>query len=80
MGYAREIKRDLNPLLKLASSYLSRNDAENSALVYETIVETILENENAALGDEEGQLLGVVYDAVKGSESAFLQSAIQNSG
>lgn len=79
-GYAREIKRDLNPLLKLASSYLSRNDAENSALVYETIVETILENENAALGDEEGQLLGVVYDAVKGSESAFLQSAIQNSG
>jgi uncharacterized Zn finger protein len=65
-GYAREIKRDLNPLLKLAAGYLSRNDAENSALVYETIIETILENENAALGDEEGELLGVLYDCCEG--------------
>jgi len=65
-GYAREIKRDLNPLLKLAAGYLSRNDAEKSALVYETIIETILENENAALGDEEGELLGVVYDCCEG--------------
>jgi uncharacterized Zn finger protein len=65
-GYAREIKRDLNPLLKLASGYLSQNEAENSALVYKTIVETILENENAALGDEEGELLGVVYECCEG--------------
>jgi uncharacterized Zn finger protein len=65
-GYAREIKRDLNPLLKLAAGYLSRNDAENSALVYETVVETILDNDNAALGDEEGELLGVVHDCCDG--------------
>jgi uncharacterized Zn finger protein len=65
-GYAREIKRDLNPLLKLAAGYLSRNDAENSSSVYEVIVETILDNENAALGDEEGQLLGVIYDCCEG--------------
>ena len=75
-GYAREIKRDLNPLLKLASGYLSRNDAENSALVYETIVETILENENAALGDEEGELLGVVYECCEGLGKCL--SAVSN--
>jgi uncharacterized Zn finger protein len=61
-GYAREIKRDLNPILKLAAGYLSQNDVENSSSVYEVIIETILDNENAALGDEEGQLLGIVYE------------------
>jgi len=64
-GYAREIKRDLNPLLKLAAGYLVRNDPENSALIYETVIETILDNENAALGDQEGELLGVVYDCAE---------------
>jgi len=64
-GYAREIKRDLNPLLKLAAGYLARNDPENSALIYETVIETILDNENAALGDEEGELLGVVYECAE---------------
>lgn len=64
-GYAREIKRDLNPLLKLAAGYLARNDAGNSALIYRTVIEAILDNENAALGDEEGQLLGVVYECAE---------------
>ena len=64
-GYAREIKQDLNPLLKLAAGYLSRDDTENSALIYMTIIETILDNENAALGDEEGELLRVVYDCAE---------------
>ncbi len=65
-GYGREIKRDLNPLLKLAAGYLSQNDPDNSALVYETVIETILDNDNATFGDEEGQLLGVVYDCCEG--------------
>lgn len=65
-GYAREIKRDLNPLLKLAASYLSRNDVENSSLVYQVIIESILDNDNTALGDEEGQLLGIVYECCEG--------------
>ena len=65
-GYAREIKRDLNPLLKLAAGYLSRNDVENSSSVYEVIIESILDNDNAALGDEEGQLLGMVYECCEG--------------
>jgi uncharacterized Zn finger protein len=65
-GYAREIKRDLNPLLKLAAGYLSRNDVENSSSVYEVIIESILDNDNAALGDEEGQLLGIVYECCEG--------------
>lgn len=64
-GYAREIKRDLNPLLKLVAGYLARNDPENSALIYETVIETILDNENAALGDQEGELLGVVYECAE---------------
>jgi uncharacterized Zn finger protein len=65
-GYARQIKKDLKPLLKLAAGYLSRNNAEASASVYEIIIETIIDNENAALGDEEGELLGVVYDCCEG--------------
>lgn len=64
-GYTEEIKRDLNPLLKLAAGYLSRGDSENSALIYMTIIEAILDNENAATGDEEGRLLGVSYDCAE---------------
>ncbi len=64
-GYTEDIKRDLNPLLKLAAGYLSREDAQNSSLIYETVIDTILDNENAALGDEEGRLLGVVYDCTE---------------
>jgi hypothetical protein len=64
-GYTEEIKRDLNPLLKLAAGYLSRGDAENSALIYMMVIEVILDNENAAMGDEEGRLLGVSYDCAE---------------
>ncbi|HSM70839.1 MAG TPA: SWIM zinc finger family protein [Anaerolineales bacterium] len=64
-GYTEEIKRDLNPLLKLAAGYLSRGDTENSALIYMTVIEAILDNENAAMGDEEGRLLGVTYDCAE---------------
>src|SRR5574341_940843 len=53
-----DIERNLNPLLKLAEGYLSRKDAENSALIYETIIETIIDNEEVAISDEEGELLG----------------------
>jgi tetratricopeptide (TPR) repeat protein len=34
--------------------------------VYEVIIETILDNENAALGDEDGELLKVIYDCCQG--------------
>ncbi len=64
-GYTEEIKRDLNPLLKLAAGYLSCGDAENSALIYMTVIEAILNNENAAMGDEEGRLLGVSFDCAE---------------
>jgi len=64
-GYTEEIKRDLNPLLKLAADYLLRGEAENSALIYMTVIEAILDNEDAAMGDEEGRLLGVSYDCAE---------------
>lgn len=64
-GYTREIERELNPLFKLAESYQARNDPQNAAIIYETIIETILENENAALGDEDGRLLGVVHECAE---------------
>ena len=64
-GYVGEIKRDLNPLLKLAAGYLSRGDAENSALIYMTVIEAVMDNEDAAMGDEEGELLGVSYDCAE---------------
>ena len=60
-----EIERNLNPLLKLAAGYLSSKDAKNSALIYETIIESIMDNEDVALGDEEGALLGVMFDCAE---------------
>ena len=61
----REIERNLDSLLKLAEDYLARNDANNAALIYETVIETIRDNEDVALGDEEGELLGVVFDCAE---------------
>jgi len=61
----REIERSLNPLLKLAEGYLARNDASNAALIYETVIETIMDNEDMALVDEEGELLGVSFDCAE---------------
>ncbi|RJP49822.1 MAG: hypothetical protein C4586_06830 [Anaerolineaceae bacterium] len=75
-GYAREIKRDLNPPLKLAAGYLARNDAGNSALIYRTVIEAILDNENATLGDEEGQLLGMVYECAVAAPFSTLKTLI----
>jgi len=64
-GYTREIAQELNPLLKLAENYQTRNDPENSAAIYRAIIETILENTDAALGDEDGRLLGVMDDCAE---------------
>ncbi len=64
-GDTDEIKHNLNPLLKLAASYLSRSDSENSALIYATVIETILDNEEVAMNDEDGELLGVVHDCAE---------------
>ncbi len=73
-GYAREIKRDLNPLLKLAAGYLFRDDAENSASIYMAIIETIMDHENEALGDEEGELLGVIHDCAEALGNCLSQT------
>lgn len=61
----REIERNLNPLFKLAAGYLARNDANNAASIYETVIETIMINEDAALADEDGDLLGIVFDSAE---------------
>ena len=61
----REIERNLNPLFKLAQDYLARHDANNAALIYETVLETIMDNEDIALTDEEGELLGVSFDCAE---------------
>ena len=61
----REIERNLHSLLKLAEGYLVRNDPANAALIYETVIETIMDHEDEALGDEEGALLEVIYDCCK---------------
>lgn len=61
----REIERNLNPLFKLAEDYFARNDANNTASIYETVIETIMVNEDVALADEDGDLLGVVFDCAE---------------
>ncbi|HJR79441.1 MAG TPA: SWIM zinc finger family protein [Anaerolineales bacterium] len=64
-GYTREIRRDLKPLLKLAANSLARGDAETSALVYMSILDVTLDNSDAAVGDEEEVLLGIIYDCAE---------------
>jgi len=61
-GYAREIKKLLNPLLNIASTYLTNGNSKNAADINMIIIETILDDENTALGDEDGALLSVLYD------------------
>jgi len=61
-GYAREIKKSLNPLLNIASTYLTCGDSKNAADINMIVIETILDNKDTALGDEDGALLGVLYD------------------
>jgi hypothetical protein len=61
-GYTRDIKKDLNPLISLASNYIAHNNPSNASIIYEVIIETILDEEHIALDDEEGALLGVIYD------------------
>ncbi len=65
-GYARDIEKALKPLLNVASIHLVRSDAKKAAVIYQTIVETILDEENAALDDEEGLLLRVIDDCCEG--------------
>jgi uncharacterized Zn finger protein len=61
----REIEKDLKPLFKLAEGYLARNDASNAASIYQTIIETIMDNEDVTMSDEEGELLGVAFDCAE---------------
>lgn len=61
-GYTRGIKKALNPLINLAANYLTYNDPSNASTVYEVIIEAILDEEHITLDDEDGALLGVIYD------------------
>ncbi len=64
-GYTGEIEHSLQPLLNLASDYLARGNAENAADIYATVIETILDNEEVAMGDEEGELLGLAHECAE---------------
>lgn len=57
----REIAQNLDALLKLAEGYLARKDPANAALIYQIVIETIIDHRAEALGDENGTLLGVIY-------------------
>lgn len=57
-----EVERNLDSLLNLAEGYLTRKDPDNAALIYQTVIETIMDHEDEAMGDEEGALLEVIYD------------------
>lgn len=64
-GYTGEIEHSLQPLLNLASDYLARGNAENSAAIYTTVIETIFDNEEVAMQDEEGELLGLAHECAE---------------
>ena len=64
-GYTGEIEHSLQPLLNLASDYLARGNAENSAAIYATVIETIFDNDDVAMQDEEGELLGLAHECAE---------------
>jgi uncharacterized Zn finger protein len=64
-GYTGEIEHSLQPLLNLASDYLARGNAENAAAIYATVIETIFDNDDIAMGDEDGGLLGLANDCAE---------------
>ena len=64
-GYTGEIEHSLQPLLNLASDYLARGNAENAAAIYATVIETIFDNDDVAMGDEDGKLLGLAHECAE---------------
>lgn len=64
-GYTGEIEHSLQPLLNLASDYHKRGNAENAAAIYSTVIETIFDYEEVAMGDEEGTLLGLANECAE---------------
>jgi len=61
-GYAREIKKSLRVLLNIASVHLDNEQLDDAVSVYMIVIEAILDNGNDAMSDEEGALLGLIYD------------------
>jgi uncharacterized Zn finger protein len=64
-AYTGEMEHSLQPLLNLASDYFKRGNAENAAAIYSTIIETIFDNDEVAMGDEEGTLLGLANECAE---------------
>ncbi len=68
---AFETARDLDELLNVAGQYLEQADHMNAATIYRIVAEQSQEYENVVIGDESGQLGGVVDDCVEGLGSCL---------
>lgn len=64
-AYTGEVEHSLQPLLNLAAEYSKRGNTENAAAIYATIIETIFDNDEVAMGDEEGTLLGLAQECAE---------------
>ncbi|MDI6769104.1 MAG: SWIM zinc finger family protein [Anaerolineales bacterium] len=65
-GDPYEIVEELQSLFDLAKQYEAQNNSVNAATIYRMVAETVLDNEDAVVQDEDGRLGGVVDDCAEG--------------
>ena len=61
-----DIVRDLKPLFDLARYYAEQRNFENAAKIYAIVAGTALDYGDAVIQDEEGDLIGILWDCVEG--------------
>jgi uncharacterized Zn finger protein len=84
-GSQREVLRNLRPILNLAQDYLARADAVSAEIIYSVVVEEVLEHADFMMDDEEGHLIGLLYDCSEhlgecltlGIDAAFRKGILQ---
>ena len=65
-GDPYEIAEELQALFDLAGQYQAQNNPGNAAIIYKAVVETVLENEDAVIQDEDGRLGSVIDNGAEG--------------
>ncbi|MBA4379666.1 MAG: hypothetical protein C0393_03090 [Anaerolinea sp.] len=65
-GDPYEIVEELQSLFDLAKQYEAQNNPVNAATIYRMVAETVLDNEDAVVQDEDGRLGGVIDDCAEG--------------
>jgi hypothetical protein len=66
LGDPRQIVANLQPILDLGERYERQGNVQNAAAVYRALALTVLDNDLSLMQDEEGFLIGIVWQCISG--------------